>query len=125
AYGLSIFTAHAAACEAGTLPLFDIQRPRQAARGARGKAVVFARGDLLVGDTRRWLPGSTYDAQGEIRDIPRQGVRIRAGRPVCTVFADGPDLAACYAALVDRAERVYADLALWQVTDRAVTDHTR
>ena len=56
-------------------------------------------------------PG-TIDAAA-IRDIPCQGTRIRAGRPICTVFAEGPDAAGCYAALVERATRVYADLATW------------
>src|SRR4029077_4707817 len=54
AYGLSVFGAHASACADGVLPGFDLARARSVA-GAWGKAVVFARHDVLVGDTRPWL----------------------------------------------------------------------
>ena len=110
AYGLSVFGAHAAACAAGALPEFDLVRARRGA-GAVGKAVVFARRDVETGDTRAWLPG---DAAASVRDIPHPGERIAAGRPVCTVFATGRDGVACHAALVRRAERVYAELAAWE-----------
>ena len=107
AYGLSVFGAHAAACEARTLPAFDLVSARRGA-GAAGKAVVFARQDVTSGDTRAWL------ADSSVRDIPRPGARICAGRPVCTVFAAGRDAVACHAALVGRAWRVYAELAAWE-----------
>jgi predicted ATP-grasp superfamily ATP-dependent carboligase len=107
AYDLSVFGAHAAACAAGALPEFDLVRARRGA-GAVGKAVLFARRDVTVGDTRAWLEDAS------IRDIPRPGERIRAGRPVCTVFAAGRDGAACHAALVRRAARVYDELAAWE-----------
>ena len=54
AYGLSVFGAHAAACADGVLPEFDLARARRGA-AAVGKAVVFARRDVAVGDTREWL----------------------------------------------------------------------
>jgi predicted ATP-grasp superfamily ATP-dependent carboligase len=107
AYGLPVFAAHAAACAAGTLPAFDLARARQRA-GAVGKAVVFARRDVVTGDTREWL------ADPGVRDVPHPCERIGAGRPVCTIFAEGRDGAACYDALVQRAERVYAALARWE-----------
>ena len=106
AYGLSVFGAHAAACASGARPDFDLARARRGAR-ACGKAVVFARHDVVLGDTRAWLEDVT------VRDVPHPGESIRAGRPVCTVLADGADAAACHAALVRRADRVYADLATW------------
>ena len=110
AYGLSVFGAHAAACTAGALPEFDLMRARRG-EGAVGKAVVFARRDVAVGDTRAWLPG---DAAASVRDIPHPNQRIAAGRPVCTVFATGRDAVSCHRALVRRAERVYAELAPWE-----------
>ena len=113
AYGLSVFGAHAAACVAGALPEFDLARARRAG-GAAGKAVVFARRDVVAGDTRAWLRGDAAGAAATVRDIPHPGERIRAGRPVCTVFAAGPDAAACHDALVRRAELVYADLDAWE-----------
>ena len=111
AYGLSVFGAHAAACANGVLPEFDLL---QAGRGAAavGKAVVFARRDVAVGDTREWL------ADASIRDVPHPGERIPAGRAVCTVFAAGPEAASCHAALARRAERVYAEL---DARERGVT----
>ena len=53
AYGVSVFGAHAAACARGQLPDFDLCA---AQRGARvlGKAVVFARQDVVIGDTSAW-----------------------------------------------------------------------
>ena len=107
AYGLSVFAAHAAACADGTLPDFDVVRARRGA-GAAGKAVVFAREDVTIGDTSAWIGDST------VRDVPHPGERIRAGRPVCTVFAPGHDHASCYVALVRRADRVYAELGGWK-----------
>ena len=76
-------------------------------RRAYGKAIVFAREDVVTGDTREWL------AEPAIRDVPHPGEHIAEGRPVCTVFAGGETDAACYAGLVLMAERVYADLARW------------
>jgi predicted ATP-grasp superfamily ATP-dependent carboligase len=107
AYGLSVFGAHAAACAAGDLPPFDFDRARLG-HDAIGKAIVFTRWDVEAGDTGGWL------GDPSIRDVPRPGQRISVGRPFCTVFATGRDGAACRAALVDRAERVYAALARWE-----------
>lgn len=116
AYGVSVFEAHASACTSGSLPAFDLVRARRGP-GAFGKAVVYARRDIAVGDTRAWLGTAAADKAGEaagIRDIPRPGEHIAAGKPVCTVFAAGLNGVACHAALVQRAERVYADLAAWE-----------
>jgi uncharacterized protein len=109
ASGLSAFAAHAAACAPGALPPFDLLEAPPV-RPAIGKAVVFARRDVIVGNTRAWLDERDEAGGRTIRDIPHKGDAIPAGRPVCTVFATGADGAACYAALVRRAERVYADL---------------
>jgi len=107
AYGVSIFEAHAEACAAGRLPRFDLAQARHGT-GAVGKAIVFAREDVTIGDTDAWLTDDT------VHDVPHAAERIAAGRPVCTVYAGGADAAACYAALVARAERVYAELAAWR-----------
>ena len=110
-YGLSVFGAHASACTGYLLP-FDVEHARRQ-RGATGKAIVFARRDVVAGATRRWLD------QPDVRDIPRPGDRIRAGEPVCTVFADAPDAASCETALIARAAHVYADLERWSDDSRA------
>jgi uncharacterized protein len=113
AYGLTVFAIHASACDAGMLPDFDLAQARLGSRGAFGKAVVFARQDVTAGDTCAWSRRSPIDPDADIRDIPHPGAPIRAGRPVCTVCAEGPDAAACYSALVAQAKRVYADLIAW------------
>jgi predicted ATP-grasp superfamily ATP-dependent carboligase len=102
-YGLSVFGAHANACARGELPVFDLVRSRQRRR-AIGKAILFARETVTMGDADGWLADRT------IRDVPRPGERIAAGRPICTIFADGDDAASCHAALVGRAERLYSRL---------------
>lgn len=100
AFGASVFGVHAAACASGTLPAFDLQA-RQGTR-AVGKAVVFARRDVTLGDTRSWLDDPT------VGDVPHPGEHIAGGHPICTVLAEGRDAAECYDALVQRAERVYS-----------------
>ena len=107
AYGLSVFAAHASACTSGLLPAFDLQQ-KPLGRGPVGKAVVYARRDVIVGDTRTWLT-----KHENIRDIPQPGMRISSGRPVCTILADAPDGPTCHDALVESARRVYAQLEAW------------
>lgn len=109
ASGVGVFAVHAGACRTGALPERDFTQAH-AVDGAVGKAVVFARRDLRCGDTRPWLESG---AQAVVRDVPRPGAEIRAGRPICTVFAWAPDAAACHAALVRNAERIYARTAPW------------
>jgi len=104
AYGLSIFDVHARAC-AGELPGFELFRARAADREAVGKAVVYARHDTTLGDTRRWLRDDT------VRDIPAPGEHIVRGHPICTVFARAEDAAACHRALEARAAAVYGAVA--------------
>lgn len=101
ASGLSVFAAHVDACVRGVLPRV---RPWAAGDLVHGKAIVFARVDVTMGDTRPWLD------DGTVADVPHAGERIPAGSPVCTVFASGRDEQACYDALVARAARVYAEI---------------
>lgn len=109
ASGLSVFGMHAAACRAGALPVVDGLQARRPTPVV-GKAVVFSRREVTVGDTRRWLSGRGAAAVG---DVPRPGQRIAAGRPVCTVFASGPDARTCHAALARRAAGIYEQLDRW------------
>ena len=107
AYGLSVFEAHATACASGGLPHFDLVRARRGSH-AVGKAVIYTRRDVTVGDTRTWLT-----KHESIRDIPRPGESISSGRPVCTIFAEARDSPACHEALVESARRVHAQLEAW------------
>ena len=95
AQGLSLFQVHARACR-GHLPAGP--RPTPA---VEGKAIVFARRNITLGDTRPWL------AQGTFGDVPQPGERIVRGRPICTVFATGKDMASCNRLLIRRAAAVY------------------
>jgi uncharacterized protein len=94
ASGISLFEAHAESC-AGTL-----LEPPALAASIHGKAVVFARRAVTVGDTAGWA------AQG-IADIPHPGERIGRGHPICTVFAEGVDLTHCRRTLERRAAPIY------------------
>ena len=107
AYDVPVFALHASACGGRMLASFDLAHAR-ATRGAVGKAIIYARHGVMMGDTRRWLEDDT------VRDVPHPGERIARGRPVCTIFARGRDADACYAALVRRAERVYEELDGWR-----------
>jgi len=78
--GVRAFAAHLDGC-AGRLPAEAALAPPVVA-GAAGKAVVFARSDLRVPDTRDW------PARG-IRDVPHPREPIAAGRPICTLVATG------------------------------------
>ncbi len=98
--GTNLFAVHAGACVEGRLPT-DGPRRRTV---AVGKAIVFARHDVLAPDTRAWLTDAT------VADVPHPGEHVAAGRPFCSVFAEGPDVAACRDALVRRAAQVYASL---------------
>lgn len=87
-YGISIARVHAEAC-GGKLPSFAPE-PR---RVTIGKAIVYAKTNTVMGDTTSWL------ADSSVRDIPMPGSRIKAGRPICTVFAEARSVAECEAAL--------------------------
>lgn len=93
ALGFSIFDTHVRACR-GELPEVDSER---APVGSFGKAILFAREDVVMGDTRPWLD------RDDIRDIPFPGDCIGRGRPICTVFARGTDSDTCYREMVRTA----------------------
>jgi predicted ATP-grasp superfamily ATP-dependent carboligase len=96
---LSVFEAHVAAC-GGALPSFDAAPMPE----VLGKAILYARRDVVVGDTGRWL------FRDDLRDVPFPGERVRRGHPVCTVFARGADSVTCYARLVAAASALEQQL---------------
>ena len=95
AHGLSMFQTHVEACR-GTLP-----SACPANIGVEGKAVVYARRDVTLGDTRRWVD------HGSFADIPHPGERILRGHPICTVFAKASEAQSCHRLLLKRAASVY------------------
>ena len=96
---ISVFTIHVAAC-AGTLPA----PARHTIPEAFGKAIVYAREPVVIGDTTEWLDDPT------VRDIPAPHSRFLGGDPICTVFARAPTAARCHQALASRARQVYRAL---------------
>jgi len=102
-YGVSMFGAHAAACVDGVLPSFELARVHQTG-SVIGKAIVFAREDVVAVGTRTWLGDET------VRDIPKPGEPLARGQPICTVFAEGENSGACVEALKRRAHDVYVAL---------------
>ena len=103
---ISIFQLHARAC-AGELP--DLDRTVGGAADVLGKAIVYARDDVVPEGTARWLEDN------DVRDVPSPGERITAGHPICTVFARGRTVAACQAALAARARALYRSLEAHRV----------
>jgi hypothetical protein len=99
--GISVFEAHVSAC-GRALPSSDLAPAREVI----GKAILYARRDVVVGDSRRWL------LRDEVRDLPFPGDRIRRGHPVCTVFARGPDSVTCYGRLVAAASALEEELGI-------------
>jgi predicted ATP-grasp superfamily ATP-dependent carboligase len=95
AHHISMFRVHTDACR-GILPTV-------AAPGIlmTGKAIVFARRDVVLGDTQPWT------RQAWLADIPHPGERVGRGQPICTVLAEAGDEKACYRLLVRRAAEVY------------------
>ena len=102
ATGLSIWLAHAAGCT-GILP-HSIHAGDDVRTLAHGKAVLYARRPVVLGDTTRWL------ADDDVRDIPAPGERIARGSPICTIFASERTSALCYAALVRCARIRFAEV---------------
>ena len=95
ARGISMFEVHVQACR-GVLPAVPPSNVT-----VQGKAIVFAREDVVVGAMpqrlgRRWLA-----------DIPHRGERIQRGRPICTVFAEAAGPGACRRLLTRRAAMIY------------------
>lgn len=96
--GCSVWLAHVAGCT-GAL----VVTPTSASH-AEGKAVLYARRPVVLGDTTRWL------SDPDVRDVPAPGERIARGSPICTIFARGRTSALCYAALVRRARVRFAEV---------------
>lgn len=99
--GISVFEAHVAACggalpSAGAAPMPEVL----------GKAVLYARREVIVGDSGRWL------LRDDVRDVPFPGDRIRRGHPVCTVFVRGADSVTCYGRLVAAASALEQELGV-------------
>jgi uncharacterized protein len=104
AYSLPIFDLHVQAITQKILPeidptLFGKTYPPR----FYGKAILYAEKEVRTPDTHRWL-------QAGIRDIPHPGEKIPAGKPVCTLLADGNTREACFSQLAARVEAIKGEI---------------
>ncbi len=100
AYGLNVFSLHLEAM-AGRLPDFSLAEHLHGPHF--GKGIVYARQTVTMPETAGWTE------QGR-RDIPFPGERIKAGRPVCTVLAEGEGREACWNHLLADVEAVRREI---------------
>lgn len=99
-YGLNVFSIHLAAM-GGRLPHFSLAE--HLTGGYLGKGIVFARKTLMMPETAGWTECGR-------RDIPFPGDRIEAGRPVCTVLAEGMEREICLKNLLGGIEAVRREI---------------
>jgi predicted ATP-grasp superfamily ATP-dependent carboligase len=94
AAGVSVFRLHLAALQ-GALP-----GTVKVGGGFWGKAIVYARSTVSVGDTSAWIKRG-------VRDVPHPGEVILKGHPICTVLARGSTRAVCRGRLQADAETIW------------------
>ena len=100
AWGVSVFQMHVAGCLDRLTTLESIPQRFPAV----GKAIVYARREITLGDTRFWQEDPS------LADIPAPGEHIATGHPICTIFATAANGLECERNLLRRAERLYAEL---------------
>jgi predicted ATP-grasp superfamily ATP-dependent carboligase len=105
AAGLKSLAWHARAFSPDGLP--PAFAPPAPTTGFVGKAILFAREDLVFPADGPWLaelsrPTPPHEVPRHA-DIPAAGERIRAGRPVLTFFARADSVAECERALLEQA----------------------
>jgi predicted ATP-grasp superfamily ATP-dependent carboligase len=111
ACGLPVLSWHAHVFTQGQLPpLAPLVVPSAC---SIGKAILFARDDLLFPADGPWMAEvrspTPVQEMPAFADIPAAGERIEAGRPVLTLFARADSPSACEEAL----RRSVADLDRW------------
>jgi uncharacterized protein len=99
AHEVGVFAVHLDGCAGHLPPVAPVSTPRRAA----GKAILFATGDVRVGDTRGW-------PERGIRDVPHPRERIAAGHPICTLVSVQASPQAVLADLEARAAALRAEL---------------
>jgi len=96
-YGAPLFRWHVRAITERALPRFDLGAALRQRGDRWAKAIMYARGALVVGDTAAWA------AHG-VRDVPHSHTAIPDGAPLCTVLYHGDgDNAALLEGLAERA----------------------
>jgi len=115
AYGLNVFSLHLEAM-AGRWPDFSLREhlhPQKPGFEEKtwfhspgpyfGKGIVYARRTVIMPETAGWTERGR-------RDVPFPGERIEAGRPVCTVLAEGEGRGICWERLLAGVEAVRQEI---------------
>jgi predicted ATP-grasp superfamily ATP-dependent carboligase len=109
----SLIARHVAACQesgrSGSPGLRDVSgetswRSSSYFSPVVGKIVLFADGELTMGDARMLLLDPLDDRLPFVADLPPPGATILAGHPVCTLFAYDSTPEACTARLLHCAK---------------------
>lgn len=108
AYGLPVFDLHVRSIRLGELPKFDLLQPAPDKANWPGgpfcgKAILYAEAEGQAPDTYEWL------ARG-IKDVPHPGDPLAAGKPICTVLAQGATSEDCLNRLVTEAAALKGEI---------------
>jgi uncharacterized protein len=76
-----------------------------------GKVIYFADRDLVAPDTSTWPHVTPWEPLPGFADLPQPGSFVRAGSPVCTIFAATMSFEECEQQLHDSAASIRAALA--------------
>lgn len=107
--GVPAMALHRAAFEPGA----PVAKPEAAGQGLVGKAILFARGDLIFPDDGPWM--ATLHSPGPVEempnfaDIPHAGEPIKARQPVLSFFTRASTETAC----LDSLKAIAAELDRW------------
>lgn len=111
ALGMSFFDLHIKGCEGdlSTLPVMERRNipssTKNSFRKFWGKGIFYTRNTIVIPDTDEWI-------RWGIKDVPFQGERIEAGRPVCTLFSEGRSQEACLENLFEKAKQLCFDFGM-------------
>jgi len=64
-----------------------------------GKAIPYAAEPFMVPEGESAFPLTAHPWQAAVADLPAPGTRIETGQPICTLFAQGESVQACWEAL--------------------------
>jgi predicted ATP-grasp superfamily ATP-dependent carboligase len=101
AYHLNIFNLHIRAFK-GDLPSFSLREQLHQSY-FYGKGVVYARYNATMPETEGWR-------ERRRRDIPFTAEQIRAGHPICTVFAQGRSHDECWHQLLEEVDTLRREI---------------
>ena len=105
----SVMARHASVFLEGMTKAAELKSPSSnGLASCYGKAIVFARSDVEIGDDFRQLTEELggISLHSFIADIPPTGTRVGLGQPICTVFVEGDDEKTVKAGLQSRTAEV-------------------